>query len=239
MCSVLPHGTGVCCYAFMYFFEIFLLPLSIPFFILLSNVVLINRWNGPWYQHVLALCAFFNRSNTKGTNSSKKNLFDVCVFFLYICVVTDFAVFGQFVVWWFGCWVKCPDVVICGWLGSKRQLAGWREVSGKFKIQHDCIISCKTDRWFDGVATVTWPLIGHWRLFWNCSHDLQKCDTSPSTIDWMLNIISELQSGHPKCHTFCPLFTNLNVIHKFYNCIGWTGQMKCSQELTNNYPAFA
>ena len=35
------------------------------------NLVLMNRQNGPQYQRVLALCTFFNRGNTEGTNSSK------------------------------------------------------------------------------------------------------------------------------------------------------------------------
>ena len=37
-------------------------------------MVLINRRNGPRYQCVLALCAFFNRGNTEGTNSSGKKM---------------------------------------------------------------------------------------------------------------------------------------------------------------------
>ena len=52
MCSMLPYGTSICCYAFMKFFNIFLLLLSIAL-----NLVLINWQNGPRYQHVLALCA--------------------------------------------------------------------------------------------------------------------------------------------------------------------------------------
>ena len=35
MCRLLPYGIGICCYIFIY------------------------QWNGPWYQHVLALHAFF------------------------------------------------------------------------------------------------------------------------------------------------------------------------------------
>ena len=50
------------------------------FFILFSNPGLINRRNGPRYQRVLALCAFFNRGDTEGTNSSKV----LCLMFVYV-----------------------------------------------------------------------------------------------------------------------------------------------------------
>ena len=49
-------------------------------FILLKNLVLINRRNGPRYQRVLALCAFFNRGDTEGTKSSKIS----CSMFVYV-----------------------------------------------------------------------------------------------------------------------------------------------------------
>ena len=49
------------------------------FFILFKNLVLINRWNGPRYQHVLALHAF-KRGDTEGTNSSKL----LCLMFVYV-----------------------------------------------------------------------------------------------------------------------------------------------------------
>ena len=40
-----------------------------------------NRRNGPQYQRVLALCAFFfNRGDTEGTNSSKI----LCSMFIYV-----------------------------------------------------------------------------------------------------------------------------------------------------------
>ena len=58
----------------------FLLLLSIPFLYFFKNLVLINRRNGPRYQRVLALCAFFNRGNAKGTNSSKV----LCLMFVYV-----------------------------------------------------------------------------------------------------------------------------------------------------------
>ena len=51
------------------------------FFILLKNLVSINRRNGPRYQRILVLCAFFfNRGDTEGTNSSKI----LCSMFVYV-----------------------------------------------------------------------------------------------------------------------------------------------------------
>ena len=52
------------------------------FFILLKNLVSINRRNGPRYQRVLVLCAFFffNRGDTERTNSSKI----LCSMFVYV-----------------------------------------------------------------------------------------------------------------------------------------------------------
>ena len=50
------------------------------FFTLFLNLVLINRRNGPRYQRVLALCAFFNRGDTEGTSFSKR----LCSMFVYV-----------------------------------------------------------------------------------------------------------------------------------------------------------
>ena len=53
--------------------EIFIASVHSFFILFFLNLVLINRWNGPRYQRVLALCVclFFNRCDTEGTNSSK------------------------------------------------------------------------------------------------------------------------------------------------------------------------
>ena len=66
----------------LYNIFIFLLLLSILFLYFKKNPVLINRRNGPRYQRVLALCAFFffNRGDTEGTNSSKI----LCSMFVYV-----------------------------------------------------------------------------------------------------------------------------------------------------------
>ena len=65
------------------------------FYTFFKNLVLINRRNGPRYQRVLALCAFFNRGDAEGTNSSKMFVFSVCVCFVLCKFVyrTDFVVF--------------------------------------------------------------------------------------------------------------------------------------------------
>ena len=60
-----------------------------PFlFILFKNLVLLNRRNGPRYQRVLFLCAFFfffNSGDTEGTNSSKM----LCLMFVYVLIYVN------------------------------------------------------------------------------------------------------------------------------------------------------
>ena len=80
MCSMLPYGTGICCYAFIYCFEFFLLLLSIPFLYFFKNLVLINRRNGPRYQRVLALCAFSTGVIPKGLILRKVCVRCLCMF---------------------------------------------------------------------------------------------------------------------------------------------------------------
>ena len=95
MCSRLPYGACICWYAFIRYF-IFYCFCPFLFHTYFKNLVLINRRNGSQYQHVLALCAFFSRGKTEGTNSSE--IFCVwclCIFcFMWVCVRTDFVVFG-------------------------------------------------------------------------------------------------------------------------------------------------
>ena len=70
-------------FAVMHLYDVFLnflLLLSISFLHYFKNLVLINPRNGPRYQRVLALCVFFNRGNTEGTNSSKI----LCWMFVYV-----------------------------------------------------------------------------------------------------------------------------------------------------------
>ena len=68
VCAACCHMALVC--AVMHLYNIllkkFLLLLSIRFFILFKNLVLINGWSGPRYQRVLALCAFLAGAMTKG-----------------------------------------------------------------------------------------------------------------------------------------------------------------------------
>ena len=75
---MLPYGTGICVNTQ---YSIFSIPSILFFFYTLKkNPVLINRRNGPRYQRVLALCAFCNRGDTEGTNSSKS----LCLMFAYV-----------------------------------------------------------------------------------------------------------------------------------------------------------
>ena len=66
MCSMLPYDTGICCYAFISYFRIFYCFCPFLFYTFFSNLVLINRRNGPRYQRVLALCAFSTGVIPKG-----------------------------------------------------------------------------------------------------------------------------------------------------------------------------
>ena len=83
VCAVCCHMALVFAVMHLYTILICLLILSIPsflFYTLKKNLVLINRRNGQRYQRVLALSAFFNRGDTKGTNSSKI----LCPMFVYV-----------------------------------------------------------------------------------------------------------------------------------------------------------
>ena len=58
----------------------FLFLLSIPFFILFFNLVLMVRQSGRQCQRVLALCAFFKGGSAEGTSSLRI----LCVLFVYV-----------------------------------------------------------------------------------------------------------------------------------------------------------
>ena len=76
MCTMLTYGTGICCYAFIYF-KIFIASVHSFFILLKKSLVLVNRRNGPQYQRVQALSAFFNRGGTENF------VFGVCVCFVF------------------------------------------------------------------------------------------------------------------------------------------------------------
>ena len=66
-------------------------PPPFLFYIFFENPVLINQWNGPRYQRVLALSrlmCFFNRGDTEGTNSSKVLCLMFVFCFVQVCVRT-------------------------------------------------------------------------------------------------------------------------------------------------------
>ena len=59
---------------------------SIPFLYFLKNLVLINRWNGPQNQRVLALCVFLTGAVPKGLIIKKKTcVWCLCMYVLF-CV---------------------------------------------------------------------------------------------------------------------------------------------------------
>ena len=79
---------------FIYFFYCFC---PFLFYILFTNLVLINRRNRPRYQRVLALCTFFFLTGAipKGLILWKFCVSCFCIFcFIWVCVRTDFVVFG-------------------------------------------------------------------------------------------------------------------------------------------------
>ena len=80
MCSMVPYDTGICCYAFIQYFRIFLLFLSIPFlnFFLKSGIDKSKEWST--IPACPSLMCFFNSGDTEGTNSSKI----LCLMFVYV-----------------------------------------------------------------------------------------------------------------------------------------------------------
>ena len=92
MCSMLPYGTDICFYAFIYFclFVCFLFVAFVYSFFTFFRSGIDKSIEWSTIPACPSLMCFFNRGYTEGTNSSTKKLFDVCVCFLYICVRTDF-----------------------------------------------------------------------------------------------------------------------------------------------------
>ena len=80
MCIVLPYGTGICCYASIYFFSIlycFCPFLSFFVFLFLIHTFLkksvtdkSTEWSTILACVLLLLLLFFNRGNAEGTNAS-------------------------------------------------------------------------------------------------------------------------------------------------------------------------
>ena len=84
MFSMLLYGTGICCC--IYIKKMFIASVH-SFFILFKNLVLIYRRNGPRYQLVLALCAFFlTRVILKGLILQKNwCMFVYVLFYVNLC----------------------------------------------------------------------------------------------------------------------------------------------------------
>ena len=79
MCSLLPYGTGICCYAFILYFLI--LYCFCPFLFYTFQKSGIDK-STEWSRIPAcpSIMCFFNRDDTEGTNSSKIQ----CPIFVYV-----------------------------------------------------------------------------------------------------------------------------------------------------------
>ena len=80
MCSMLPYGTDICCYAYINYFLFFIASVNSFFYTFFQNLVLIDWRNGPRYQRVLALCAFLSGAILKWLILREK----ICLMFVYV-----------------------------------------------------------------------------------------------------------------------------------------------------------
>ena len=94
MCSMLPYGTGICCYAFIYYFLSFLLLMSISFYTFLKKSGIDRSTGWSTKPACPSFVCFFDRGDAEGTGSSKV----LCL--MFVCFVlgkfvyrTDFVVF--------------------------------------------------------------------------------------------------------------------------------------------------
>ena len=79
MCIVLPYGTGICCYVFIFFFFVVIASVhSFFIYFLKSSIDKSTEWSTIPARP--SLMCFFNRGDTEGTNSSKI----LCSMFLYV-----------------------------------------------------------------------------------------------------------------------------------------------------------
>ena len=77
MCSMLPYSTGICYYAFIYYFK---LLLSIPFLYFKKKSGIDKSTEWSTIPACPSLMCFFNRGDTEGTNSLKI----LCPMFVYV-----------------------------------------------------------------------------------------------------------------------------------------------------------
>ena len=78
MRSMLPYGTGIRCYAFIYIFFNCFCPFLFYTFFLKSGIDKSTEWST--IPACPSLMCFFNRGDTEGTNSSKI----LCLMFVYV-----------------------------------------------------------------------------------------------------------------------------------------------------------
>ena len=95
MCGLLRYGTGICHYAFILTFLLFV---SIPFSYFAFIWCRWIRWNGPWYQLALTLCVLLTRVLLKGIISAIicvwclcRQMYDVCVYRGMFCFMFLFG----------------------------------------------------------------------------------------------------------------------------------------------------
>ena len=75
---MLPYGTGICCYSFLYFFFIASVHSFFILFFLKSGIDKSTEWST--IPACPGLMCFFNRGDTRETNSSKI----MCSIFVYV-----------------------------------------------------------------------------------------------------------------------------------------------------------
>ena len=134
MRNLMPYGTGICHYAFIWHFKI--LYCVCPFLFLYFSLSWYRyiRWNGQRYQHVLALCALLTGVILKGL-TLRECVSDVCVCMFHVCEVIGFVDWlDRGLIILYICekslevciclWPEfdCPEVTLCGWQDIKIQL---------------------------------------------------------------------------------------------------------------------
>ena len=117
----------------LYIFLVVLIVSVGSFLVNLLNLVLISQTEGstiPECPSILCVCFFFLRRmipDQKFLQNSSLYLMFKCVSYLcrdWFCGFWGILRFDEFLVEWIGggfTFVFCPDIILCGWLGSKHQ----------------------------------------------------------------------------------------------------------------------
>ena len=81
---MLPYGTVICCYAFIYIFFFYCICSFLFYTFFKSGIDKSTEWS--MIPDCPSLMCFFNRGGTEGTNSSSKIL---CSMFVYVLFYVD------------------------------------------------------------------------------------------------------------------------------------------------------